>query len=434
MPADVIVADTTDCIEINSTTSTSVSSQNVVEETLAEPCDSPMESADQRGSASDDENDSCSGKKSAPPLTGESSAKGATPSQKKRRRLSLEEKKAREAEIDRKKQEREKKKEELERKRQELEQQKKERLEARQRKIDASKKAEKEKEEKRKQLELEKEEKRKQKEAEKEAAEEARKRKQEEKEAAEEAKRKKVEEEQAKKTKAAEMFKSFFVKPKESDNDRALSPESADTNYKSFGPWKMFQLHPNQKLSPICRLTKEAKSKAKKCLDDQMPNQKEVTQLLGEYKSGSREFRHHPPTYPKEEDAVIQLDDQKNRQFMRAKLLQFEEDIRPPYFGTWRKKTKFISARRPFGQDTQLFDYDNDSANEWEEPEDGEDIMSSSKESGDESDVSSSFLLKFSLRLFIVLSFRQKTQMKKKMVLLCPMVICQLTKNKRQKK
>lgn len=35
----------------------------------------------------------------------------------------------------------------------------------------------------------------------------------------------------------------------------------------------------------------------------------------------------------------------------RAKLLFFSENRRPPYYGTWRKKSKSVNPRRPFGKD-----------------------------------------------------------------------------------
>ena len=42
----------------------------------------------------------------------------------------------------------------------------------------------------------------------------------------------------------------------------------------------------------------------------------------------------------------------------RAKFLLFEENKRPAYYGTWRKSTKFIHARKPFGQDpVRTLDY-----------------------------------------------------------------------------
>lgn len=35
----------------------------------------------------------------------------------------------------------------------------------------------------------------------------------------------------------------------------------------------------------------------------------------------------------------------------RPKLLQFSENLRPPYWGTWRKCSKNINPRRPFSKD-----------------------------------------------------------------------------------
>jgi hypothetical protein len=40
-----------------------------------------------------------------------------------------------------------------------------------------------------------------------------------------------------------------------------------------------------------------------------------------------------------------------NPQSLKFKLLQFQENHRPPYWGTWRKQSKWVSARRPFGKD-----------------------------------------------------------------------------------
>eukprot|EP00588_Corethron_pennatum_P015626 CAMPEP_0194271258 /NCGR_PEP_ID=MMETSP0169-20130528/5086_1 /TAXON_ID=218684 /ORGANISM="Corethron pennatum, Strain L29A3" /LENGTH=1287 /DNA_ID=CAMNT_0039013567 /DNA_START=123 /DNA_END=3986 /DNA_ORIENTATION=+ len=56
------------------------------------------------------------------------------------------------------------------------------------------------------------------------------------------------------------------------------------------------------------------------------------------------------------------------------KYLQFREDNRPPYFGTWSKRSRVVSGRRPFRKDTSRhIDYDYDSEAEWEEEEPGED-------------------------------------------------------------
>ena len=60
----------------------------------------------------------------------------------------------------------------------------------------------------------------------------------------------------------------------------------------------------------------------------------------------------------------------------RYKFLGFHEDVRPPYRGTWSKKSSIITGRRFNGQDTEFLDYENDSELEWEEGDDeeGEDL------------------------------------------------------------
>jgi chromatin assembly factor 1 subunit A len=61
------------------------------------------------------------------------------------------------------------------------------------------------------------------------------------------------------------------------------------------------------------------------------------------------------------------------------KYLHFEEDVRPPYFGTWTKALTPQQwrhlARQP-GYNLDFLDYDYDSEAEWEEPEEGEDLVS----------------------------------------------------------
>ncbi|KAJ3051485.1 NME NM23 member 5, partial [Rhizophlyctis rosea] len=61
------------------------------------------------------------------------------------------------------------------------------------------------------------------------------------------------------------------------------------------------------------------------------------------------------------------------------KLFQFAQEIRPPYWGTFSKRSAHISGRRPFGKDPNL-NYDVDSADEWEEEEPGEELRSDGEE------------------------------------------------------
>lgn len=65
----------------------------------------------------------------------------------------------------------------------------------------------------------------------------------------------------------------------------------------------------------------------------------------------------------------------QNRALLPAKVLIFQEDARPGYFGTWtRPKSKLIGPRRPLGRDVIALDYNYDSAGEWEDEEDADDV------------------------------------------------------------
>ncbi|KAG0286478.1 hypothetical protein BGZ96_009434 [Linnemannia gamsii] len=61
---------------------------------------------------------------------------------------------------------------------------------------------------------------------------------------------------------------------------------------------------------------------------------------------------------------------------LRMRLVQFAENYRPAYYGTWSKRSKNITGRRFLGKDTDLVDYDFDSEAEWEEDEEGEECKS----------------------------------------------------------
>ena len=52
-------------------------------------------------------------------------------------------------------------------------------------------------------------------------------------------------------------------------------------------------------------------------------------------------------------DAEVISDTPEEEQMVtyKAKLLQFHANTRPPYYGTWRKKSKFITPRKPLAQD-----------------------------------------------------------------------------------
>lgn len=78
----------------------------------------------------------------------------------------------------------------------------------------------------------------------------------------------------------------------------------------------------------------------------------------------------------------------KDRRKVPAKLLQFCENRRPAYYGTWTKPSAVVGPRTPFAKDVVALDYSYDSSDEWEgeeEAEGAEDLMAADGDSGDES-------------------------------------------------
>ncbi|KAI1316326.1 hypothetical protein EDD11_010105 [Mortierella claussenii] len=65
---------------------------------------------------------------------------------------------------------------------------------------------------------------------------------------------------------------------------------------------------------------------------------------------------------------------------LRMRLLQFAENYRPAYFGTWSRRSKIATGRGFLKKDTEQIDYDFDSEAEWEEDEEGEECKSEDDE------------------------------------------------------
>ncbi|KAF9156593.1 Chromatin assembly factor 1, subunit A [Actinomortierella ambigua] len=69
---------------------------------------------------------------------------------------------------------------------------------------------------------------------------------------------------------------------------------------------------------------------------------------------------------------------------LKMRLIQFAENYRPAYYGTWSKRSDKVTGRRHLGRDTDMLDYDFDSEAEWEEDEEGEELKSDDDEEEDE--------------------------------------------------
>ena len=315
---------------------------------------------------------------------------------------------ARKAELEKQKKEKEAKKEAekqakeaerlKEKERKEAEKQKeKDRKEAERKAKEAQKEAEKkaketeklEKERLKQEKEAEKQREKDRKEAEKKAKEAA---KEAEKKAKEAEKEEKEKAEKAKAEKAKQSFASFFVK-KEKVEEKVEDTKSENSIFTQF------QVKSNMKIAPLSRAQD-------KCPDFELNQDVSKSELYlsrlrkGQVKAGKQGRTW--PYAPKVDDdiEIIEEDDDEDdigeeilndsmvkptannssKVFKKAKLLQFHDNQRPAYFGTWTKKTAKISGRKPFGEDKELFDYDYDSDEDWEEEEQGESLSDEEKD------------------------------------------------------
>ncbi|KAL9873583.1 chromatin assembly factor 1 subunit A [Glossina fuscipes] len=309
--------------------------------------------------------------------------KGLTTKQKRlveQRRKAREEKERKLQDAKRRKQEEKDEKEQKKRKeREEKEEQKrKERDEKEQRRLaDLNAKNE----EKRKRNEAKEEELRKK--------EEERKRKEQEKEEAE-----------LKKKKAAEAFTKFFL-PKAAISNPGTSLTYSDNNIVEILAFQPFEIKGDMKLAPVFRkiLTTESREKL-----DSLQRTKEFLSedrlYLATLRSGevlpSKWIREPVETdddfiivedeLDKVGEAIIEEGVMHGRERMRAKFYKFHDNRRPPYYGTWRKKSTVVKPRRPFAEDKKIFDYEADSDDEWEEEEPGESLDGSEDEKDRESE------------------------------------------------
>ncbi|XP_063230591.1 chromatin assembly factor 1 subunit A-like [Bacillus rossius redtenbacheri] len=310
----------------------------------------------------------------------------------------------------RQKQEREKRRaEEREEKRKQIEQKREQQRKEKEEKEEQKKKEREEKEKKRlAELELKneerkaKEEERRTKEEERKAKEEERRKREEQKMQEKKLKEQAEEEVKRKKEKEAAAFTSFFV-PKKSEPKQM---EAQQNTRRSFRP---FMVKNDMRLATVSRASLSGGNKHE--LERAIREQSCTELYLRELRSGKITSRRDVQTWPLKDlqDEVMIIDDDmggmdRDNLVMEShppvniphpKLLQFHENKRPPYWGTWTKKSTCVGPRRPFGKEENLFDYDVDSDDEWEEEEPGESLNGSEdeKESEDEYEVDNDFFV-----------------------------------------
>ncbi|XP_056234905.1 chromatin assembly factor 1 subunit A isoform X2 [Seriola aureovittata] len=267
----------------------------------------------------------------------------------------------------------EKKKEEARKLKEEREREKRKKKE----KDEREKREKKEKEEKEKAERLKaKEELRKSKQ---EARLEEKRKKEEEKRMKEEEKRLKEEKDRLKAEKAE--ITRFLQKPKIQQAPKTLAA--------ACGKFAPFEIKENMALAPLCRVQCEDSvlEELDRCLLNPAANLNGLKDWIGQ------KPRWSGPTKPRQVDSLsecIAVDRPKpdgvpdRERYGSMKLLQFHENYRPAYWGTWSKKSSHVSPRCPLRQDKDLLDYEVDSDEEWEEEEPGESLSHSEGEDEEE--------------------------------------------------
>ncbi|XP_058393649.1 chromatin assembly factor 1 subunit A isoform X1 [Diceros bicornis minor] len=271
----------------------------------------------------------------------------------------------------------------------EKEEKEKLREEAKRAKEEAKKKREEEKElkererrEKREKDEKEKAEKQRLKEERRKERQEALEAKLEEKRKKEEEKRLREEEKRIKAEKAE--ITRFFQKPK--------TPQAPKTLAGSCGKFAPFEIKEHMVLAPRCRTAFDQDLCDQ--LDQLLQQQSGEFSFLKDLK-GRQPLRSGPTTVSNRNTDICNSDVvivesgkvdgvPDRRKFGRMKLLQFSENHRPAYWGTWNKTTTVIHPRDPWAQDRKLLDYEVDSDDEWEEEEPGESLSHSEGDDDDE--------------------------------------------------
>uniref|UniRef100_A0A8D2MIR8 Chromatin assembly factor 1, subunit A (p150) n=1 Tax=Zonotrichia albicollis TaxID=44394 RepID=A0A8D2MIR8_ZONAL len=155
----------------------------------------------------------------------------------------------------------------------------------------------------------------------------------------------------------------FFQKPK--------TPQAPKTLAGSCGKFAPFEIKENMVLAPLSRVALEPEDLEQ--LDKLLHAQNAEDSFLKDLKS--RKPRKTGPTLVSDSSDSVNRSCREDgvperEKFGRMKLLQFSENHRPAYWGTWNKRTSLIRARNPWSKDT-VSTSDDEEEGEDEDEDDG---------------------------------------------------------------
>ncbi|KAL1924298.1 uncharacterized protein VTP21DRAFT_7333 [Calcarisporiella thermophila] len=233
-----------------------------------------------------------------------------------------------------------------------------------------------------------------------------------------EEKRRKDEEKEKKERAQTRLSGFFHRKPRDkSAEEPAITVKQEDAQLHAFNrEFPPFHVKQHVSVAPINRFYRDVAAEMDKNLASSQPDLTEIPQVCEESLKYLQDFKSRlPPSVlrkrgvpvkkisdvlglsvpnrrPQESDSDMMVYDLETptvstsqepesvTQLYKMKLLQFYEDVRPPYFGTWTKSSKHISQRRPHNKDPDQLDYEYDSEAEWERDEEGEELKSEDEE------------------------------------------------------
>ncbi|KAI8356772.1 chromatin assembly factor 1 subunit A-domain-containing protein [Choanephora cucurbitarum] len=256
---------------------------------------------------------------------------------------------------------------------QEMEEKRKKKEEEKRKKEEEKKQREEEKKQ-REEEKRQREEEKKQREEEKRQREEEKKRQKEEERRQKEEEKKKREEEKRKKEQSQLRLTSLFSKTSESIQEKTLEPVRPTL-------FPAFYIKDHVEIVDIHQFSQPGSSidEFKRQLTAQQ-HPVSIQQFISDLPAESKQKRG--ATTPVDIRTLLLpgsadlLNVPNVRLVLRMKLLQFMENVRPAYFGTFTQRSRTVHGRNPFGRDTDVFNYEHDSEAEWEPEGEGEDIHS----------------------------------------------------------